>query len=165
MSAEGNKKRKGKVGGMAIVAEAMGGSGKEVSWAARVNGLSFLFLFLSQLDFLFQLRSDPLLSCSLHCVRTSTSTNTHYPPLTQLMLELCHPLSLSAPEYRLTPSALAPSMYGGGAWFTRDPLIKSPVGEVRNVFGKKNAKEACAEKVVEFLREVGRKRAGGELGV
>jgi len=45
MSAEGNKKRKGKVGGMAIVAEVVGaGSGKEVSWAARVNGLSFLRL-------------------------------------------------------------------------------------------------------------------------
>ncbi|KAI9876999.1 MAG: hypothetical protein M1830_005065 [Pleopsidium flavum] len=78
--------------------------------------------------------------------------------------DLCIHLSLQPPTYQLTPSPLAQSMYSGGACFTHDPLIKSPVGEVRNVFGKKNAKEACAERVVEFLMELGRGREGGGGG-
>lgn len=32
------------------------------------------------------------------------------------------------------------------------------MGEVRNVFGKKNAKEECAKAVWEVLREVARER-------
>ncbi|KAL8729648.1 MAG: hypothetical protein Q9166_004597 [cf. Caloplaca sp. 2 TL-2023] len=77
--------------------------------------------------------------------------------------DLCPLLSLTPPLYRLTPtSAAAPSMFTGAAFFTGDAmfheLLKGGVGEVRNVFGKKNAKEECARKVWEVLREVARGR-------
>ncbi|KAL8698834.1 MAG: hypothetical protein Q9224_001675, partial [Gallowayella concinna] len=56
-------------------------------------------------------------------------------------------LSFMVPVYRFEPvSAAAPNMFSGAAYFTGDaveahPKLKGPVAEVRNVFGKKNAKE------------------------
>ncbi|KAL8803286.1 MAG: hypothetical protein Q9182_003244 [Xanthomendoza sp. 2 TL-2023] len=73
-------------------------------------------------------------------------------------------LSFTAPTYNFTPvSAAAPSMFSGAAYFTGDaleahPKLKGPVAEVRNVFGKKNAKEECARGVWDLLKEVARGR-------
>ena len=73
-------------------------------------------------------------------------------------------LGLSAPEYRLRPSPQAPNFHSGAAYFPRDPLVvKGPVGEINNVFGKKNAREECAKGVLEFLERLVRER-GGEVG-
>jgi hypothetical protein len=78
---------------------------------------------------------------------------------------LCTVLGLSPPEYRLAQSAQAPSMYSGAAHFVHDPVLNdnAPVGEVRLVFGRKNAREACAEKVLGFLGGVLRERGGRDL--
>ncbi|KAL9041972.1 MAG: hypothetical protein Q9180_000920 [Flavoplaca navasiana] len=72
-------------------------------------------------------------------------------------------LSLTTPVYRFTPtSAAAPNMFSGAAYFTGDalhyPSLKGEVGEVRNVYGKKNAKEECARGVWEALKGVARER-------
>ncbi|KAL8762759.1 MAG: hypothetical protein Q9184_001299 [Pyrenodesmia sp. 2 TL-2023] len=73
-------------------------------------------------------------------------------------------LSLPPPLYRLYPaSPAAPNLLSGAAHFTGmdaayHPLLKEPVGEVRNVFGKKNAKEESARGVWEVLRKVAKER-------
>ncbi|KAL9604260.1 MAG: hypothetical protein Q9219_000658 [cf. Caloplaca sp. 3 TL-2023] len=72
-------------------------------------------------------------------------------------------LSLTPPIYRLGPTnPSAPNLLSGAAYFSGDaayiPRLKDAVGEVRNVFGKKNAKEECARGVWEALREVARER-------
>lgn len=60
--------------------------------------------------------------------------------------------------------AQAASFYSGAAVFPRDGLVvREPVGEVRNVFGKKNAREECAKGVLEFLEGLARRR-GVEVG-
>ena len=51
-------------------------------------------------------------------------------------------------------------MLSGAAYFldARHGLLEGGVGEVRNVFGKKNAKEECARGVWEVLRRIARER-------
>ncbi|MCJ1259717.1 hypothetical protein MMC24_007556 [Lignoscripta atroalba] len=75
-------------------------------------------------------------------------------------------LSLPPPAYHLSPSSpLTPNIFSGGASFPNTPLIKQQnIGEVRNVFGKKNAKEECARGVYEFLVAMVEKR-GGRVGL
>lgn len=80
-------------------------------------------------------------------------------------------LGMQAPTYRFVPSAQAPSIYSGAAYFEEqcgarsvggaDEQLDGPIGEVRNVFGKKNAKEECAKKVLEVLKEIAAKRVEG----
>ncbi|KAL8657793.1 MAG: hypothetical protein Q9226_001578 [Calogaya cf. arnoldii] len=72
-------------------------------------------------------------------------------------------LSLTCPTYRFTvTSAAAPNMFSGAAYFTGDALhllsLQGAIGEVRNVYGKKNAKEECARGVWEVLKGVARER-------
>lgn len=40
----------------------------------------------------------------------------------------------------------------------RNPIFPKPLGEVFNVYGKKNAKEDCARGVLEVLMDLARKR-------
>lgn len=49
-------------------------------------------------------------------------------------------------------------MLSGGAVFAGSRALPGRVGEVRNVFGKKNAKEECAKGVWKLLREVATER-------
>ena len=53
-------------------------------------------------------------------------------------------------------------MFSGAAYFSGDalhyPSLKGEVGEVRNVYGKKNAKEECARGVWEALKGVAKER-------
>lgn len=75
------------------------------------------------------------------------------------VLKLCSLLQLPQPTYRLAPNPLAPlpNILSGAAYFTKSsvsdshPLLVGPVGEVRNVYGKKNAKEECARGVFQVL--------------
>ncbi|KAL8713370.1 MAG: hypothetical protein Q9220_002569 [cf. Caloplaca sp. 1 TL-2023] len=74
--------------------------------------------------------------------------------------ELLPLLALPPPTYRFAPaSASAPNMLSGAAYFADDdPLLQGAIGEVRNVFGKKNAKEECARGVWEVLRTLAESR-------
>lgn len=77
----------------------------------------------------------------------------------QRVNDICPILGLSAPEYRITPlSADAPNIVSGAAYFRSEPLFPKPLGEVRNVYGKKNAKEECAKGVWMTLSELAKKR-------
>lgn len=74
-------------------------------------------------------------------------------------VDICPILGLSPPEYRINPlSANAPNMVSGAAYFRAEPLFPNPVGEVRNVFGKKSAKEECAKGVWQVLSELAKRR-------
>ncbi|KAI9777543.1 MAG: hypothetical protein M1839_008837 [Geoglossum umbratile] len=71
----------------------------------------------------------------------------------QKVCELCPMIGLPPPEYRLLPDTNFESMYSGAAFF-KDPIIPyEPIGEVRNVYGKKKAKEEIAKGVLAFLKE------------
>lgn len=72
-------------------------------------------------------------------------------------------LGLGAPFYQLTSKPDAPAIFSGAAHFTSSPLFPKPLGEVRNVYGKKNAKEECARSVLDILEDLAKKR-GVNLG-
>ena len=68
-------------------------------------------------------------------------------------------LGLSTPEYRIAPlSADAPNIVSGAAYFHAEPMFPGPVGEVRNIYGKKNAREECAKGVWMVLSALAKKR-------
>ena len=75
------------------------------------------------------------------------------------VLRLCSLLRLPQPTYQFPPNPLAPgsNILTGAAYFVESanhPLLVGPVGEVRNVFGKKNAKEECARRVFQVLMKI-----------
>ncbi|KAL9615405.1 MAG: hypothetical protein Q9167_000234 [Letrouitia subvulpina] len=76
--------------------------------------------------------------------------------------DLAPMLGLPPPTYRFLPaSPETPNLLTGGAVFPPgqpEPLVQGPLGEVRNVFGKKSAKEECARGVWEVLRRLAKKR-------
>ena len=68
-------------------------------------------------------------------------------------------LGLQTPQYVLSAASdLAPSIFSGHASFPNEPALPKEIGGVRNVFGKKNAKEAIAKGIWEVLRELAEKR-------
>ncbi len=71
-------------------------------------------------------------------------------------LAICSLLGVSPPDYRFYPDQRAPGFHSGAAFFPNDPLIGAggPVGEVRNVYGKKAAKEECAKGVLQYLGNI-----------
>lgn len=72
---------------------------------------------------------------------------------------MCPLLGLAPPQYHLNPaSALAPSIFSGHAAFPNAPSMPAQIGEARNVFGKKNAKEEVARGVWVVLGELAAKR-------
>lgn len=83
-------------------------------------------------------------------------------------------LGLQAPQYVLgAASHLAPNMISGYASFPNEPSLPKEIGEVRNVFGKKSAKEEVAKGVWEVLLGLAEKRGvkisefngdGGDFG-
>ena len=63
------------------------------------------------------------------------------------------------PQYVLTAASdLTPSIFSGHASFPNEPGLPKEIGEARNVFGKKNAKEEIAMGVWEVLRKLAEKR-------
>ena len=73
--------------------------------------------------------------------------------------DMCLLLGLTCPIYRLAPvSNLAPNMLSGYATFPNAPGIPAELGEVRNVFGKKKAKEEVAMRVWDFLKGLAAQR-------
>jgi len=55
-------------------------------------------------------------------------------------------------------SSTDPRTGNGYADFGTDPRIDGKVGEVDNVYGKKNAKDAVAKIVLSFLKDIERQR-------
>jgi len=58
----------------------------------------------------------------------------------------------------ITANAEFQAMYSGYAVFENSPVVMGKVGEVSDVYGRKKAKESCAEKVLEVLEGVARDR-------
>ena len=68
-------------------------------------------------------------------------------------------LGLQAPQYVLeAASNIASNILNGHASFPNEPGLPRKIGEVRNVFGKKNAKEEIAKGVWEALQKLAEKR-------
>ena len=68
-------------------------------------------------------------------------------------------LGLGVPHYVLeAASNLTPSFFNGHASFPTDPGLPKEIGEVRNIFGKKNAKEEIAKGVWEVMQKLAEKR-------
>ncbi|KAK0327366.1 hypothetical protein LTR82_002129 [Friedmanniomyces endolithicus] len=71
-------------------------------------------------------------------------------------------MGFNQPEWRATPSgdgAFGASYVDMGAHFTvldvqKDPRLAGPIGKVERIFGKKQAKEQCCQKVLSFLQEL-----------
>ncbi|OIW33925.1 hypothetical protein CONLIGDRAFT_201446 [Coniochaeta ligniaria NRRL 30616] len=83
-------------------------------------------------------------------------------PATQRVAELCRRLGLQAPSYELVPAAGAAA--GAGVWdgeadFGRDRWsVPDGTGRVEGVYGKRNAKEGVAERVLVYLLGVEEER-------
>ena len=73
--------------------------------------------------------------------------------------DFCPLLGLTSPQYILTPaSTLVPNMMSGYATFPNQPGMPKEIGEVKDIFGKKNAKEEVAKGVWEVLQALAQKR-------
>lgn len=78
---------------------------------------------------------------------------------TQKVNDAYHLLGLSTPQYVLrATSDLAPNMISGHASFPNEPRLPKEIGEVRNIYGKKSAKEEVAKGVWQVLQELAEKR-------
>lgn len=78
------------------------------------------------------------------------------PSCTQKVNDLSALLGLQPPQYRIVPNpyALAGNILSGAAYFQDNPLFSGPVGTIRNVYGKKKAKEECAWEVCRVLMQL-----------
>jgi hypothetical protein len=72
---------------------------------------------------------------------------------------LCISLGFSPPAYNMTKVEGSTSIYDIYAHFPGDMRITERIGEFKNVYGKKNAKEMCAREVLAYMRNFGRQRA------
>lgn len=62
-------------------------------------------------------------------------------------------LSLGPPSYAFTPNPSAPEFLSAACFFNQTGLshLRGPLGEIDRAFGKKQAKEACAQRVLDIL--------------
>jgi len=65
------------------------------------------------------------------------------------------------PKYEIEKVSEGAPIYNGYAHFQGDPRIEGKIGEVKDVFGQKNAKEKIAEEVFAFLKDIERQRMEG----
>ncbi|MCJ1468621.1 hypothetical protein MMC07_007250 [Pseudocyphellaria aurata] len=73
----------------------------------------------------------------------------------QKVNDLCPILGLQPPTYQLSPSSdFAPNLLSGAAFFSGEPRFPGRYGEVRNIFGKKAAKEESARGVWQILKQL-----------
>lgn len=63
-------------------------------------------------------------------------------------------LALPTPEWRYTPHPSDKDFHSVSCFFKGGGEHEGPIGEVRNIFGKKRAKEECARLTLEYLIEV-----------
>ncbi|KAJ4330491.1 hypothetical protein N0V95_010047 [Ascochyta clinopodiicola] len=82
---------------------------------------------------------------------------------TQQVATLSVLLNLGAPEWRYTNENPAiPDIHTVSCYFKNGGAHEGPIGEVRNIFGKKKAKEECARLTLQYLTLLREKRE--ELG-
>ncbi len=147
----GGKRKKGKGGVTGVVATEMEGTDKGASANASASADAAGSIVGGGKEKSFTARVNGTFLPDQHPIPST--------PLTPLT-DFCPLLSLSPPEYRLTASAAAPNMYSGAAYFVKDPVVvPGPVGEVRLVYGRKNAREACAASVWAFLTRLASERS------
>lgn len=72
--------------------------------------------------------------------------------------ELCTRLGFTVPRYEITRVSEQAPLYSGYAHFNGDPRIEGKIGEVKDIFGQKNAKEMIAETLHTFLKDIERQR-------
>ncbi|KAJ4375476.1 hypothetical protein N0V86_007007 [Didymella sp. IMI 355093] len=84
--------------------------------------------------------------------RTASVALTGGASATSQVAALAHLLSLSTPEYRFTsPDPSISDVHTVSCFFKNGGAHEGPIGEVRNIFGKKNAKNECARKTLQYL--------------
>ncbi|KAH7390979.1 hypothetical protein DE146DRAFT_767142 [Phaeosphaeria sp. MPI-PUGE-AT-0046c] len=88
---------------------------------------------------------------ALTSASTTPSLSGSYP---QQVQSLAHTLSLGTPEWRFSPNPLDRDFHTVACYFAGGGQHAGPIGEVRNVFGKKKAKEECARLTLDYLKEV-----------
>jgi hypothetical protein len=85
---------------------------------------------------------------------STTSAQSASESFAQQVARLAIMLSLGTPEWRYTPSTMDKDFHTVQCFFNGGGMHKGPIGEVRNVFGKKKAKEECARLTLEYLGQV-----------
>ena len=70
---------------------------------------------------------------------------------------LCGRLGFGHPTYVLD-AAPGTALYSGYAHFGGDPRIEGKIGPFSNIFGRKSAKEKCAQEVLVFLKDIEKQR-------
>lgn len=71
----------------------------------------------------------------------------------QRVTDMAPLMGLPTPQYHIEPaSAAAPNLLNAYVTFNGVPALQGPVGEARNVYGKKNAREEVAKGVWEVLK-------------
>ncbi|USP79228.1 hypothetical protein yc1106_06502 [Curvularia clavata] len=88
----------------------------------------------------------------------SPSGNTNSTSFAQQVATIAASLTLPTPEWRFTPHPSDPTFHTVACFFRGAGPHEGPIGEVRNVFGKKKAKEECARLALEYLLDVREKR-------
>lgn len=80
-------------------------------------------------------------------------------------------LAMGTPEWKFTPSAIDRDFNTVQCYFRGAGDHEGPIGEVRNIMGKKKAKEECARLTLAYLEDVyaqrleyGQKMMGGIIG-
>ncbi|KAF1851300.1 uncharacterized protein K460DRAFT_373336 [Cucurbitaria berberidis CBS 394.84] len=82
---------------------------------------------------------------------TSIANNVSY---AQQVAHLAVTLSLSTPEWCFNPHPVDKEFHTVSCFFRNGGPHEGPIGEVRNIFGKKKAKEECARLTLEYLNGV-----------
>jgi hypothetical protein len=89
------------------------------------------------------------------------SASTNFPrsmSYAQQVATLANMLSLNTPEWKYTPHPSDPTFHSVSCFFKNGGSHEGPIGEVRNIHGKKKAKEECARLTLEYLKDVREKR-------
>ncbi|EMD85535.1 hypothetical protein COCC4DRAFT_76101 [Bipolaris maydis ATCC 48331] len=76
----------------------------------------------------------------------------------QRVATLAATLALPTPEWKYTAHPSDPTFHSVACFFRDAGPHEGPIGEVRNVFGKKRAKEECARLTLDYLLDVREKR-------
>jgi hypothetical protein len=75
----------------------------------------------------------------------------------QRVSDLARTLSLGSPEWRYTPSP-SPDFHTVACFFSMPGAHAGPIGQVRNILGRKKAKDECARLTLAYLEELERLR-------
>ena len=91
--------------------------------------------------------------------KTSATKTPKGPTFASQIPDMCFKLGFNQPKYEIEKTCENPALYKGYAHFQDDPRVEdSRIGEVVDVFGKTKVKEAIAEEVLAFLKDIERQR-------